>query len=119
MHAGKGSNRWAKLLALWGILLFAQHRHFALHVIMGDSSTIIDWVLKTHTLNSIFLTYWLEHTRLLIDSSLPFQCGHIYREFNVQADTLSKQGLTVCLGKIFWKEVIKDCVVDDGVFHVH
>ena len=80
---------------------------------------IIDWMRNTHNLNSISLSYWIGRTRLVVDSFPPLRCGHIYQEFNVQDDVLSKQGLSVAPGKISWKEVIKDCVVDDGIFQVH
>ena len=86
---------------------------------MGDSKSIVDWANNVHHLHTVELSHWLRRVKDLIGLFQQISFGHIYREFNVQADTLSKQGLTVCLGKIFWKQFIKYYVVDDGVFQVH
>ena len=52
---------------------------------------------------------------MLIDSfsALPFR--HIYREFNTQVDKLSKIGLSMEPGVLFWKELRSGMMIEEGV----
>lgn len=43
-----------------------------------------------------------------------YSLDHIYREFNTQADKLSKLALDGDEGLLFWEDVCEDVVVDAG-----
>jgi hypothetical protein len=78
--------------------------------VFGDSKIIIDWCNCKGKLQVIALDGWKDRIRDLskIFSSLSF--SHIYREFNMEADRLSKKALKMQEGKISynkWEEGIE------------
>ena len=81
-NVGSGTKTRAKLLALWGLLLFASVRDIGLKLTMGDSRTIIDWVMHRQQLQSLVLHPWMVRVRSLLDLLSPLPCQHIYREYN-------------------------------------
>ena len=84
-------------------------------MVLGDSKVIIDWVHNTRQLQSLVLSRWIGRTRKLIDSFAPLPFRHIYREYNSQANKLSKSGLSMELGVLFWKELHSGRMIEEGV----
>ena len=114
MNTSSGTNTLAELLALWGLLLFANVRNIGLKLILGDSRTIIDWAMHRQKLQSLVLQPWMVRVWSLLDLLSPLPCQHIYREFNSQADSLSKRGIDMPPGVIGWQELISGVIIADG-----
>lgn len=101
MDVGRGSNTKTELLALWGLLFFANQRMITDLQILGDSKFIIDWALDKHQIHVINLDHWMNWDRTLKEQFRSLMFQHIYREFNREADDLSKQAMGIGSGRIF------------------
>jgi hypothetical protein len=67
---------------------------------MGDSRVIIDWLNDRGQLQASTIEGWKIRTKDLIKKFQAISFHHIYREFNKEADQLSKQALLEYEGKI-------------------
>ena len=82
-----------EILALWGLMWFANHLRIDKISIFGDSKILIDHLNHEALINQNILSPWLLRieTQRMNFSFISFI--HIYREKNSQADRLSKLGL--------------------------
>jgi ribonuclease HI len=102
-----GTNNRAKILGVWATLSLAHRLDIDQLQLLGDSKIVVDWL--NHKCN-IFVTSlmgWMENIRILITLFKNIIFEHIYREKNVEADTLSKKSLQVSEGRIHfnkWKD---------------
>lgn len=114
MGVGQGSNTRSELLALWGLLRFAELWNFAFSHIFGDSLCVINWVIVRAALRPLSLHHWLEKVRKLIHKAGQVVITHIRRGFNMEADGLSKQALGPFDGRIHYKEFREGILVTDS-----
>lgn len=98
--AGRGTNTRSELLALWGLVFFVKYLGLSTLNIFGDSLAIISWAKGDRCLSSIQLSGWIKRVHALIDWFSAIFFRHIYREFNSEADKLSKLALGVMEGSI-------------------
>lgn len=103
---GTGTNNYAELSALKLLLCWLIHRHILTVQIFGDSLSVVNWVNGQSRCHSYMLRPLLEEIMSLKSSFNVFSIGHIYRERNGTADTLSKEGLQQAMGS--WKVVEED-----------
>jgi hypothetical protein len=62
--------------------------------VLGDSKIIIDWLNNKGQLQVIALECWKDRITDLIQAFTQINFSHIYRETNVEADSLSKKALS-------------------------
>lgn len=79
MGAGRGSNTRSKLLALWGLLWFAENRNIRISHIFGDSLCIINWASGLSVLRPLSLQHWMIKVRILIQRASDPIFTHIRR----------------------------------------
>jgi len=96
-----GSNTKAELIGAWTSLILA-HRHTDNLLLLGDSKLIIDSLKGVADFQVAALNSWKERTKdaTLLFRNLTFQ--HIFREANIEADTLSKNALHLTPNQIFF-----------------
>jgi len=87
------SNNLAELTALWSLLLWARYRKIKDLRIFGDSQLVIRWLQKKSAINAFSLAHRCSSIMDLIKSFENVSFEHIYREYNMEADILSKKGL--------------------------
>ena len=63
--------------------------------ILGDSKVIIDWDLDKHQIHVIDLEHWMTQVKALKAQFKSLMFQHIYREFNMEADDLSKKAMGI------------------------
>jgi ribonuclease HI len=90
---GKGTNTRAELLGAWVTLMLAEFLEIPCIHIMGDSKVVIDWLSDKGGLMVSSIEGWKKRIKLLIQNFLSIEFQHIYRDFNTDADNLSKQAL--------------------------
>jgi ribonuclease HI len=99
MGMGRGTNNYAKLLALKLLLLFSREKEIQHIHIFGDSMNVINWARKHQICHKIFLSPILEDIYRLMDIFDTLVISHVYRDMNMVADSLSKDGLLLSLGQ--------------------
>lgn len=101
--SGQGTNTREELLALWGILLCANWMGIEDIDIFGDSKVIIDWENKRATLNSFELLHCMNKTKSFLPTFRRISISHVYREQNMVADRVSKEGRNTSMDHIhYW-----------------
>lgn len=80
MCSGSGSNTWAKLLSLWGLLSFASNRNIPSVQNFGDSKIIVDWENGHYVLQVASLDHWCNNILELMESFNTILIKHIYHE---------------------------------------
>ena len=68
--------------------------------IYGDSKIVIDWETRKKNIIAPHLQNLLKEIRALQPNFDAVNFNHIYREYNMEADTLSKQALAIQPGTI-------------------
>ena len=118
LDVGYGMNTKFELLALWGLLLFAILKNLLALQVRGDSKEINDWALGKHDIHSIIMMHWLRRTKDLFRffSFLSFQ--HVYREYNVLADELSKKAIGLGSKVIHSQKYTKGYMTDSGMIEL-
>ena len=81
---------------------------------MGDSKVIIDWALEKHMIHVIDLKHWMNRVKALKAQFRVLQFQHIYREFNIEADVLSKRAMGIGTCMIFWEQYMGDSPMSSG-----
>ena len=96
------------------LLFFAIHKNLLALQVRRDSKVIIDWALDKHDIHSVELEHWLCRVKDLFRqlNSLSFQ--HVYREYNVLADDLSKRAIGLGTNMIYWQEYSEGSMIDSG-----
>jgi ribonuclease HI len=116
MAVGIGTNIRVKLLALWGLLLLSQLIGMHSLFIFGDSKVVVDWFNGDAGLNVLVLQDWKGRIQSLRSSFSSVQAIHIHREFNSQADKLSKLGLTSPFGLLQIEEFEEEILISSTTY---
>ena len=107
LGCGCSTDTRAELLALWALLSIAKDIGFPYLHIFGDSSVIINWASDGSTLSIVNLEAWCNNTKKLISSFTSVDFSHVYREYNMRADSLFKDGLLMAPGHLTFMEYCK------------
>jgi ribonuclease HI len=99
-NCGPGTNTREKLLGVWETLILASRLYITELQVFGDSRIVIDWLNNKGNLQVISLDCWKERIRDLNKNFSSINFSHIYRDYNKEADLLSKQALQMQEGKI-------------------
>lgn len=102
-NGGSGTNMKAEVMALWGLLWWASYLCADKIWIVGDSKVLIDHLNHKENINPGTLSHWLRRIDRLRSVFAAISFHHIYREKNVIADGLSKQGLNANFGKVYYQ----------------
>jgi ribonuclease HI len=100
INCGEGTNTKAELLGVWATLTLANMWSIQKIQILGDSKVIIDWLNQKSNLQAIDIEGWKQKTRDLANLFQGISFHHIYRDFNKEADLLSKQALLEPEGRL-------------------
>jgi ribonuclease HI len=92
-NTGVGTNNRAELLGMWTTLYLSLRLHITGIQIIGDSKLIIDWCNGSERLQSLVLEGWKEQIKRLSTQFETISYIHTFREFNKDADVLSKNAL--------------------------
>ena len=104
---GAGTNNYAELMTLKLLLCYAIERSCRQLQVFGDSMVVINWINITPKCRIDSLDALYEETIGSLSFFETISFTHVYRERNVEADKLSKKGLTLQWGE--WKILeIKD-----------
>jgi ribonuclease HI len=90
---GPGTNTRAELLGAWASLHLARRLNLENFHLIGDSKVIIDWLNCSGELHSIHLFAWMDRIKILQCQFKNLIFTHTSREFNKQANILSKSAL--------------------------
>lgn len=90
MTVRTSTNIREELLALSGLLFLSQHIGSQSLFIFGDSKVVVDWFNGDAGLNVVALQAWKCRIQTLRSIFSSIKAMHIHREFNSQADKLSK-----------------------------
>jgi len=93
MNYGECTNTKAELMGIWATLTLASHLTLPKLQAMGDSKVIIDWLNDRGQLQTSSIEGWKIRTKDLLKNFQAISFHHIYREFNKEADKISKQAL--------------------------
>jgi ribonuclease HI len=106
LNCGTGTNNKAELMGVWASLRLAIHLSIQRIQIMGDSRVIIDWLNNKANFHSSSLEGWKDRIKVLINDFQDISFNHVYREYNSEADYLSKMALKEPSGKIIYYQWI-------------
>ena len=101
MGLGVGSNNYAELMSLKLLLIFAIEKGINRLSVCGDSLNVIYWIMHIQECRNVRIANILSALQNVIQSLDAFQCRHVYRENNKEADQASKEGLRLDFGA--WK----------------
>jgi ribonuclease HI len=100
LNCGNGTNTKAELMGVWATLYLAKQWNIQKIQILGDSKVVIDWLNHRGKLQAIDIEGWKLRTKELASNFLGINFQHIFREFNKEADDLSKQALLAPKGRL-------------------
>ena len=86
--------------------------------IMGDLSVTINWFNGHATLSALELDGWCHIIRDLQYSFIHLHSAHVYKEFNVKADGLSKEALLLASGSLHFMEFTEGECIGMGTFQL-
>ena len=101
MGLGAGTNTRAELLSLWALMWLANRLQVEELQVLGDSLAVIDWVNGKTVIKNSTLLHWYQRTVHLKGTFTHINIQHIYRDHNGTADALSKEGIPLEEG-IIW-----------------
>jgi ribonuclease HI len=108
---GSGNNMKAELMGLWGILLITTQWSIKKLMVVGDSKVTIDWINDKSNLDLNYLSHWKEKIRFLKKGYEMINFMHIHRQFNKEADNLSKKALKEPFRWLFYEEIEKGSII--------
>jgi len=91
MGLRQGTNNFTKLSVAMHIIQFDLEKNCHALQLFGDSKIVCDWLIKTSCCWSFSLRHILDETLRLLTHFEFFTCNHIYREWNIDANHLSKE----------------------------
>lgn len=104
LKCGRGSNMKAELLALWCVSRVANLFGLVNVKIFGDSRATIKWARGEFDLNVLNSVHWSYRVKEELSTFRSVTLEHIFREFNEQADQLSKLALEGEEDFLYWDE---------------
>lgn len=96
---GEESNNSVELLSLKILLMFAAEKGCRTLNVFGDSMNVINCIKGIQHWRNIRLENILSSIRVVIDTYVSFNCQHVYRENNQQAEKASKEVLQLEVGR--------------------
>jgi ribonuclease HI len=99
---GPGTNTRAELLGAWATLHLAMRLNIEHLQLINDSKVVIDGLNNSGKLQSITLVAWMDHINNLLHHFKKLIFTHTSREFNREADLLSKTALQKQKGMIIY-----------------
>ena len=112
---GRATKTRAELMAHWATLKIEKYKQIANLNIYGDSKTVIEWAQERNTIQAPHLQNFLRIIQSMLPCFAALNFNHVYREFNSEADILSKQALAIQPG------IIQGEIFDEGdsiMFHI-
>lgn len=88
---GRGTNNYAELSTAKHLISFALEKGCTKLQLFGDSMIVCNWLTRKTSCTAFSLRHILDEALRLTVAFEKFDCRHIYRERNTQADYLSKQ----------------------------
>jgi hypothetical protein len=104
-----------ELLGVWALLSLAIRLHIYDLQVVGDSKIIIDWLNRKCDLQVMGLAFWKDRIKALILEFSALDFSHTYRDFNQEADELSKQALELPEGRLTYFQM-EDGLVGPSLF---
>jgi ribonuclease HI len=98
---GEASNNFIEFMAIKLLILLAKERGISHLNIYGDSMLVINCVNGTQTLHKYTLQPLMDDVKRLLTFFSHISFTHVYRNWNKEADQLSKDGLVLDQG--IWK----------------
>ena len=77
---------------------------------------IIDRVTNNNHITILLVSTWLKNTPQLIGKFKYISFFHVYREFNVEVDSLSKEALFLAPGSLHFMEFTEGECIGMGTF---
>ena len=93
-------------MALWSLLVFVVSIGLHILSVCGDSQVIINWEKSVACLDVVDPEHWCDRITEVKSSFLSINFQHIYREHNMSADVLSKEALSLDMGKLSYIEML-------------
>jgi ribonuclease HI len=118
-NCDRGTNTRAEILGAWASLVIADHLSFHRLQVMGDSRVIIDWLSNKSRLQVCAVEGWKTRIKDLIKRFQSISFHHIYRNFNSEADMLSKQALGEPEGHISYVRWYNGVEGPREIFRIH
>jgi hypothetical protein len=87
-------------------------------MVAGDSKVTIDWINDKSNLDLIYLSHWKDKIRCLKNGFETINFMHIHRQYNKEADNLSKKALNDSLGWLFFEDLDNGSIVRSGKFYI-
>ena len=97
---GRATISKAELTTLWATLKIAKDKQIDKLNIHGDSKTVIDWAQERNNIRALYLQNLLRAIRTMQPFFASLKFNHVYREYDMEADTLSTQALAIQPGII-------------------
>jgi len=91
-------------MGVWASLRLALHLSFHRLQVLGDSKVVIDWLSDRARLQSSTIEGWTDIIKDLIKSFQDTSFGHVFREYNVEVDYLSKMSFQEPEGHISFSQ---------------
>jgi hypothetical protein len=87
-------------LGVWATLTLDTHLSLQKLQVLRDSKVVIEWITNRGRLQASAIKGWKLRTRELLKNFKEISIYHIFREFNKEADHLSKQAIHEPEGRI-------------------
>jgi ribonuclease HI len=94
-------------MGVWATLTLANLWSIQNLQILGDSKLVIDWLNHRGKLQAIDIKGWKHRTMELTPLFQGISFHHIYREFNKEADQLSKQAILEPKGRLTYFQWVR------------
>ena len=107
-----------EILDLWGLLFYENHIRVDKMQVVGDSKMIVDQVNRKCTLQVLFLESWELKIKELQEGFQELHLSRIYKEFNILADSLSKETLALEEGSFLVNYFVDNFLVSKEVLHI-
>ena len=118
MGGGCCTNTRYELLALWVLLVFSPFLGMPYINIRGDSYAVVNWFNGQATRSTLELDGWCQLIRDLQSFFIHLHTAHVYREYNVKADSLSKEALHLASGSLHFMEFTEGECIGMGTFQL-
>jgi hypothetical protein len=96
---GKGDKQLCRTIGFEAFTPFSSEKEIQRIHIFGDSMNVINWAIKHQICHKNFLSPILEDIYRLMDMFDTLVISHVYRDMNMVADSMSKDGLLLSLGQ--------------------
>jgi ribonuclease HI len=118
-NCGSGSNTRATILGASASLVIAYFVSIHRLRVLGDSKVIIEWMSNKSRLQVSALEGWKNRIKDLIKRFQSISFHHVYRNFNSEADVLSKHALGEPEGHISYVCWYKGVEGPRDIFKIH